>query len=169
MKDYTGLSKKNLTAVKFVKSELGRQFYDFQCTCGIITTHRTDRVFNNNKYSIKCTCKEKQDDYPTRKALFRKYKSGAKTRGYSFDLEYDLFNELITKNCHYCGVLPSRLQKSYYKESLSFTCNGIDRKDNEIGYTISNSVSCCFICNRAKNNLDYDYFMSWINSINIKI
>ena len=55
--------------------------------------------------------------------------------------------------CSYCGRLcdPSI---DYY--------NGIDRIDNNIGYTIDNSVSCCKYCNFAKNDFLLDEFLLWI-------
>ena len=166
MKDYTGISKNNLTAIKFIKKESGRQFWEFQCTCGQIKIYRVDRVLSCKYRETKCNCNSNsKSDIPTRKALFRKYILGAKERNYTFDLSYLIFNKLISDNCHYCGTLPIRNQKSYYKNNLDFICNGIDRKNNKYGYTIENSVSCCYICNRAKNNLDYETFISWINQL----
>ena len=164
IKDYTGITKNNLTAIKFIRQELGRQFWEFQCTCGTTKVYRVDRVLSCKYRETKCNCNSKSD-MPTRKALFRKYIKGAKERNYIFDLNFLTFNKLISDNCNYCGSKPIRIQKSYYRNNLDFVCNGIDRKNNEYGYTIENSVSCCYICNRAKNNLDYEVFISWIKQI----
>jgi 5-methylcytosine-specific restriction endonuclease McrA len=59
------------------------------------------------------------------------------------------FKDLVTKNCHYCGLIPSRKIKSESKHS-TFTCNGIDRKDNSKGYIKENCVPCCEKCNIMK-------------------
>ena len=40
--------------------------------------------------------------------------------------------------------------------------NGIDRKDNNLGYTPKNVVPCCSVCNFAKKNMPFDAFMAWI-------
>ncbi|GAG94020.1 unnamed protein product, partial [marine sediment metagenome] len=36
---------------------------------------------------------------------------------------------------------------------------GIDRKNNNIGYTIKNSVPCCWPCNKFKRAIDSKYFL----------
>ena len=46
-----------------------------------------------------------------------------------------------------------------------FLYNGIDRKDNNIGYIIENCVSCCGICNRMKMDMSYDDFLNHIRLI----
>lgn len=38
---------------------------------------------------------------------------------------------------------------------------GIDRLDNNKGYSPNNVVTCCFQCNRAKNNKDAKDFINW--------
>ena len=43
--------------------------------------------------------------------------------------------------------------------------NGIDRIDSCIGYTKSNCVSCCEICNKAKRNLTIKEFTDWIKKL----
>lgn len=43
--------------------------------------------------------------------------------------------------------------------------NGIDRKNNDLGYVASNCVPCCVICNRGKNNMSYNDFVSYISRI----
>jgi hypothetical protein len=36
--------------------------------------------------------------------------------------------------------------------------NGIDRINNEEGYTSNNTVSCCFTCNRMKGTMSSEEF-----------
>lgn len=57
--------------------------------------------------------------------------------------------------CHYCaGPLPKY-------------SSGLDRKDNDIGYTLSNVVPCCQGCNRIKSNLlTYDEMVAVSDLLN---
>ena len=43
--------------------------------------------------------------------------------------------------------------------------NGIDRKDNAIGYEYDNCVTCCGRCNIMKNKWSHDEFISHIKNI----
>jgi hypothetical protein len=69
------------------------------------------------------------------------YYGSAKTTGREWSLSKDQAYALFRGKCFYCGAEPDPL-------------NGIDRKDNDVGYTESNSVSCCKKCNWAKGK-DY--------------
>lgn len=61
------------------------------------------------------------------------------------------FQNLITNKCVYCGDLQ--------------ILNGVDRKNNNEGYTIQNSVSCCTIYNQAKHAFSYTAFIEWIERV----
>lgn len=43
--------------------------------------------------------------------------------------------------------------------------NGIDRIDNNKGYTIDNVVPCCKMCNQAKNDYTLQEFQDWVEKI----
>lgn len=43
--------------------------------------------------------------------------------------------------------------------------NGIDRIDNQKGYSLDNVVACCRICNNAKSDMTVHEFHSWIMRI----
>ena len=62
-----------------------------------------------------------------------------------------IYNYMICA-CHYCGI-PS---------GWPDTRNGIDRIDSSKDYSSDNCVSCCKICNRAKNDMSVNEFMTWI-------
>lgn len=74
----------------------------------------------------------------TPEAKYSKYKHDAKRRHYPFELTLEQFTLIISQPCNYCG---------------SPGPNGIDRKNNDDGYTLNNSVPCCFRCNKIK--MDY--------------
>lgn len=79
-----------------------------------------------------------------------------------FDLEKEEFIKWYTeqpKICQYCGLSLEQIRNLPYPYNRK---NGIDRlsidrKNNNIGYTISNIILCCFTCNTIKNNfLEYE-------------
>lgn len=67
------------------------------------------------------------------------YKKRALNCGIPVELSDEQFYKLFDGICEYCGRKPDH------------TClNGIDRVDNDLGYTINNCVSCCSLCNDMK-------------------
>ncbi len=54
------------------------------------------------------------------------------------------FKEITFDNCYLCNKMNTRYHQ-----------NGIDRKDNEIGYIVGNCLPCCGQCNYLKNKFDY--------------
>lgn len=98
------------------------------------------------------------------------YKNGAKKRNFVWQLTYEQFVDISTKNCFYCNTEPKEwdcmtnspslkkdspnVNPSDYK--IKFT--GIDRFDSKKGYTIDNVVPCCTFCNRAKSDLQFEQF-----------
>ena len=58
-----------------------------------------------------------------------------------------IIDNIFSKSCHYCG------ETDWHKL-------GCDRKDNKLPHTPENVVPCCFNCNREKNTMGYDEYMS---------
>lgn len=104
-----------------------------------IKSNRIWREKNRDKIRI---YDEKRRKNP--EVRYQKYISGAKVRGYEFSLTIDLFKKIIEGNCYYCGQ----------SDKI-----GIDRKDNNIGYTELNSLPCCWSCNKFKRSLSFDFFI----------
>ena len=82
---------------------------------------------------------------------FLHYRRGAKARNYPFYLSLEQFSQFWKKNCYYCGVSIENI--------------GIDRLDNKIGYTFENVVACCKVCNKMKNTMGVQEFMSQCKKI----
>lgn len=74
---------------------------------------------------------------------FTSYFKGAQERNLDFKLSLKDFNSLINSPCSYCST---SIDTELYNGS-----GGIDRKNNLIGYTKINSVSCCKTCNYLKH------------------
>ena len=73
-------------------------------------------------------------------------------RGYEVSLTDEEMKERFLSNCVYCSARPHPL-------------NGIDRVDNEQGYTPRNSVPCCGICNRMKHAMTKEAFLTHVKKI----
>jgi len=87
-------------------------------------------------------------------ATMSMYKYNAEQRGYSFELSEEQYYKLIREDCYICG-----------KKTNENHTNGVDRFDNEIGYTFHNSNACCGQCNIMKKQMDYSVFMNKLKSI----
>ena len=108
--------------------------------------HKEQMLANSKEYAEKnweSVKKTKKKFRQSPKGRLYSYQQSAKTRGYEFSLNSDDFENLLKENCHYCG-----------KQNA----NGVDRKNNDIGYLINNVVACCSTCNYMKRDLSYDDF-----------
>lgn len=167
-----------LLVVKLLESKQYGKYkkrnWECLCDCGKTTNVTTSQLINGGTKS--CGCLHKLTSVENSKnsrhkvikkdaasnSIYSYYKHNAKNRGYSFDLSKDEFKILITSNCFFCGSEPLNLyHNAYYK----LFYNGIDRLDNNEGYTTKNSVSCCKMCNIAKNKHDLEYFLQWIKKV----
>lgn len=92
---------------------------------------------------------------------------------FEWALEFEYAKELIFQNCHYCNSPPSNTYDRRFvgknrrsTGTITFNYSGLDRKDNNKGYTVDNTVPCCKSCNLAKGpDLSYEEFLSWRQSI----
>ena len=104
----------------------------------------------------------------------RRYKLDAKKRKLEWGLSKEDFLFLITQSCHYCGASPTNPKinldalntfgtKRYPTGTIPH--NGIDRIDNDKGYTIRNTVPCCKNCNWGKGTKTIHQFKDWIRQV----
>lgn len=145
--------------------------YKCQCDCGNTTYVDTSKLKNGLIKS--CGCSHKDVDYgkSNRKRwgesienkTIDMYIRQAKSRGYSFDISKEHAIFLFKQNCFYCNssikrCISPKAYGDYYR-------NGIDRKDNTLGYTIDNCVSCCTECNQRKRAMFWKDFIKWARNI----
>lgn len=97
--------------------------------------------------------------------LYHRYAGDARKRNLLFDLTKAQFEDLTSRNCHYCGAPPSNVSKSWNQK---YIYNGIDRVDSLKGYFPANCVPCCDICNRAKSDLTLEEFTRWMQRLKNK-
>ena len=95
--------------------------------------------------------------------VFKRYQNSAFERGLDFLMSFECFVEMSQNPCFYCGSKP--MNKSRTVNGKYFVYNGIDRKNNLIGYVMDNVVTCCAICNTAKSTMPIDCFEDWIRRV----
>lgn len=146
-------------------------YYKVKCiTCGHISI-KSLRTMWSRKSSGCEKCKGR-GKVPTLEApinaYYHNYKKKAEERGLDFDLTKEEFNNLIFKDCVYCGAEPvegTSIDKKHNKTGVPFKINGIDRIDSNKGYSVNNCVPCCSICNRMKLDHTLEKFKAHIIKI----
>jgi hypothetical protein len=170
--------KKDLTGQRFGKlvvlrldrtNSHNRHFWVCKCDCGNEKIVAGGHLYTGHSKSCGCYGIESrfygvipgQAGY---NRLKRNYMNGARSRNLKFDLSDEEFRNLVTGNCYYCGVTPSK-KINIDSERSTFLYNGIDRIDHKRGYEKDNVLSCCETCNRMKNILGKDKFIQQCASI----
>lgn len=97
--------------------------------------------------------------------IISRYKDKSSRRGLTLELSDEDFKKILKENCYYCDLEPS--QKVIHHGKIILLYNGIDRKDNDLGYTKENSVPCCEFCNRAKYTHSEEEYKSWLNRLKV--
>jgi len=127
-----------------------------QCKCGTIRSVKSGSLLQCRSKSCGCYGRDVQRKRLRKPAgeqsfneVYRRYKANAKKKGRVFKLDKESFREITQRHCHYCGCKPSKENRDRY-DTGSYIYNGIDRYDNNFGYSLENSVPCCEACNRAK-------------------
>lgn len=148
-------------------------FWFCKCECGNTISVKRGSLTSGNTRSCGCLANELTAQRNRKHLsdsqctavyfLYKKYRQSAKRRGYDFNIDIDEFSLITKENCIYCGCEPSTVVKSNWGDE--YVHNGIDRLDNSRGYTSDNIAPCCSVCNRAKNKMNYDDFMNWIDKI----
>lgn len=153
-----------LTAIKPVDSYTGKNGKSYQnrvkwlfdCECG--TQFIGVLSFIKKQKMASCGCAHSATQLGAENIMFKSYQIGAKKRNLDFTLEFSDFQALVNTNCFYCDTPPKERDYSYkvFKPKL----NGIDRKNNDLGYTKENSLPCCTECNYFKRTLPYEKFLT---------
>lgn len=166
--DVLGIRVGRLVAVQEVgKCRFGNKLWRCLCDCGNEAIVRASSLRTGKTKSCGCLQREAVSIKPGDSifnSLYSSYEYRARKKGYSFELSEEFFKMLTKRPCHYCGAEPEGIhQKRRLKEKYIY--NGIDRVDSTLGYFESNVVPCCGICNRAKNTLSQDIFLSWVDRL----
>ena len=151
--------------------------YKCLCECGNVCNKKRQDLLTNNVKSCGCLMdayfkylkeRENPNKLPTNHAainrMYDRYKINAEKRDHDFLLTKEDLKNLIFNKCYYCN------QDPYSKQSLKQSngnplINGIDRIDNNIGYTEENCIPCCKKCNFAKHKMSKEEFLDLIKLI----
>ena len=118
---------------------------------------------HHNKDSMSCKgCLEKQNVADSKRCKERDYKNehcknlegyyktyitDTLRRGHGdFQINFEEFEKLVKSPCYYCKEISQ--------------INGIDRINNELGYTNDNCVAACWMCNRMKHFYHPEFFLN---------
>jgi len=169
--DIVGKRFNFLTVLRFShKDKYRHSHYLCMCDCGKEKTITKHSLVKRITKSCGCYHKEKirkNNGEAAFNILYNKYKRTAKKRGRIFALSKYEFKKLTKGNCFYCGMPPQRVFTNGRKTRLfgGYLWNGIDRVNNNIGYIIKNSVSCCDDCNKAKRVMTLGQFKLWVHRV----
>lgn len=136
------------------------------CDCGV------EFIISNRQMTRKrksCGCLAEENRFKksppgivAMRSKMNHYKQSAKSRNLEWNLTEEIFHKLILGNCFYCKSPPMHLYKKHCDTAIF---NGVDRYNNNFGYTIENSVSCCRFCNLAKSDVSVDKFLNWLERL----
>lgn len=149
-----------LTVLSRLESKNGAAVWLCHCECGNEVATYGYELRRGHTQSCGCLSRLPFGRAAFNALIFRMERS-AKKRGYVWALTEDQVERLTSQPCYYCDTMPT--------QGASWTCgyngvylyNGLDRVDNEQGYTIDNVVPACGRCNEAKNNMTQDEFKAW--------
>lgn len=146
----------------------GDYWYLCECECGNMKLVRKYHFMSGHTQSCGCLWKE-HNTKPRGQAAFdgiyNRYKKNATDRNMDFGLTKQEFQHITSQNCFYCNSPPSQGDWKDKRNNGQYIHNGIDRIDNDLGYTLKNSVPCCFICNVAKHSQSLDEFKKWVTGV----
>jgi len=152
--------KQKIDPVKTVRRRIGRLTlltgepngtgnYTYACDCGQTVYRTLEELYwkiGVHRCSLSCESrlrKVKQTHSlksPT-ELTYQFYQDNATYRAKTFEIPFELFEKMIFDKCYYCDAPPTKL----------IGRNGIDCVDNTRGYTLDNTVTCCFPCNKLKS------------------
>lgn len=145
------------------------RMFTCMCDCGAVTVTSSRRLRTGKTKSCGCLRREHSSRQSLSRTLpldgsavgvvFAKYRQQAARRGVAFELLRHEVDELIRRDCHYCGASPANSGRRNFRYS------GIDRVQPEMGYVAGNVVPCCWPCNRGKGDMTASEFKAWANRV----
>jgi 5-methylcytosine-specific restriction endonuclease McrA len=162
------------------QSGKNQRWYQCTCECGVIKEIPAASLYTGRTTSCGClSAKRRKEVFPghnkltpeetIQKHYWRRYTYLSKyivnDPRKIVTISFEEFLSLISQPCQYCGDIDTKIKKRAIGDVV-YKANGLDRLNNSKGYTIDNVVPCCKKCNRAKNDMDVDIFLSWVKKVN---
>lgn len=163
--DFTGKKFGKLTVLNRTGSARGWAVWNCICDCGNYIEKSWNQLTSKGATNCGCVPRgQKSVQISGAKHIYRHYERSAAKRGYPFEISLEEFTLFLFQPCFYCGRAPANQATLLCRQKRKFIYQGLDRINNNNGYTPDNLVSCCIDCNRAKSNLTQDEFLLWINT-----
>ena len=143
-----------------------------KCECGKETIVESTNLRNGHTRSCGCLMggyNKLSYGVAAFNVLYGEMKRGATKRNLVWKLNKEYVLDITKRPCHYCGIGPKKSLAGGKSQSFNgdYFYNGIDRINNNKGYTTNNTVPCCEDCNRAKLTRTASQFLTWTKKINI--
>ena len=143
------------------------------CSCGLKKKVMLKDIKSGHSKSCGCLRRDPEKvKESSMNQIYAQYKNSAKKRKIAFNICKLEFKKLILKNCDYCNQEPNSIYKDYSRHHSQITkklkqlkYNGIDRVNDNVGYSLKNCVTCCKNCNYAKRNMSKAKFLEWIQRV----
>lgn len=99
------------------------------------------------------------------RSIFGNYRRAAAERGIEWALTLEQFRTMTRSHCSYCGCPPASIGRASRRGRGDCLYNGVDRVNNDLGYSADNTTPCCKQCNTAKMTMSLDDFMGWVSRV----
>jgi hypothetical protein len=162
-----------------------RAYWNCKCECGKIIIVPTNRLNRGTTRSCGCLRIEKSKEnikkgidvcrkYTPRIASARRVWKSYIYQDDQCNLTFKQWFNMSQENCSYCDVEPYNTYNYFLKKKGAsdkakrdgdFSYNGLDRIDSTKFHTLDNVAPCCWVCNRAKNDLSTEKFYQYINNL----
>lgn len=169
--DATGQKFGRLTLIERIPIFKRPTKYRCRCECGTELIVLWSNIQRNTTQSCGCLRKDtikktklKPVEDVLAKQIFSYYRKNAISRDIPWLLSLEEVRTLIFQPCLYCGIT-GETETILGGTKRKVRNNGIDRRENNLGYTIQNSVPCCKSCNFSKGSKTEKEFSEWIKRI----
>lgn len=171
------------------KGKGGQSYYSCICDCGTVKDVSRNSLLTKSIVSCGCLRQEKlieslrlDSGECSFNTLYRILTYNASSRKLDFEISKEYHRVLIEQDCYYCGAAPSLYNsyvnkegEQYFNKHKTLTkdtinrawilVNGVDRKNNNIGYTVLNCVPACWPCNEMKMDRPEEDFVAHVCKI----
>jgi hypothetical protein len=138
--------------------------YWCECACGKRLKISAETLRDGSRHACNRCTHGLSEGEASFNEVYGNYGRNSRKMNREFSLTKEQAKFLFLSPCYYCGLEPSSIMQKRRAWS-PFVYNGIDRIDNQLGYTMSNCLPCCAICNHMKHVLSYEAFIRHVNRI----
>lgn len=151
------------------KDKNGNTLWRCQCDCGKEAILKGTSLTMRSRPTKSCGCLISEthtlvSGLAAANALYRRYMNRDRNKKRLSDISSEDFLYLTQMNCYYCDKFPTQEIK-FRTCNGAYTYNGLDRRDNSLGYTKVNSVACCKICNSMKLDMSEEDFLNHLRRV----